>query len=180
MATESLSAVVIEVLENNLRAGKSFIEAYRVGGERLAHEIESRWERVIDARTRRLNAKVRDKLIEGGQKIAEMCSARIAQVSTGADKVLERVYGGATSAVETVSERVGTVDNQYVGRYFDYVGKAALPGLKLARTLSNRMADGVETVYDRLAPPKSKVVRKPAAKAGGRRVRKSKGRKATA
>jgi hypothetical protein len=158
MATESLSAVVIEVLENNLRAGKSFIEAYRVGGVRLAHAIGARWER--------------------GQKVAEMWGTRIAQVSTGADKVLEKVYGGATSAIETVSERVGTVDNPYAVRYFDYVGKAALPGMKLVRTLSNRMADGVETVYDRLAPPKSKVVRKPAVKAAGRGGRKSKGRRA--
>jgi hypothetical protein len=158
MATESLSAVVIEVLENNLRAGKSFIEAYRVGGVRLAHKLGSRWER--------------------GQNVAEIWSSRIAQVSTGADKVLEKVYDSATSAIETVSERVGTVGNPYAVRYFDYVGKAALPGMKLARALSNRVADGVETVYDRLAPPKSTVVRKPAVKAGGRRVRKSKGRRA--
>jgi hypothetical protein len=167
MASESLNSVVIDVLQNNRKAGKSFIEAYRSGGVRLTSQVESGWENVIDKRAGKLNKKLRSKLIDGGQKVTQFLAQRIEMISDGADKTLDKVYKQATTAVEKVATKVESVDNQYATKYFDYVGKVALPGVKLARGLSGKLVDGVETVYDRMAPKRKavrKVTRKPMVK----------------
>jgi len=173
MATESLSSVVIDVLKNNHKVGKSVIDAYRVGGARLASQLESRWEWVLDTRAGKFNKGLHSRLTNGGQKVSHFLSQRIEKLSNTADKALEKAYDGAATVVKKVTAKVDAVDNEYATRYFDYVGKVTLPSAKLARGLTEKLADGVETAYDRLAP-KRKTAYKSAKKAISKRVTRAK------
>jgi hypothetical protein len=159
MASESLSSVVLEILENNLKTGKSVIESYRKGGQKLASKIESGWVTVVDKGASRLDKKIRTRLVDGGQKVTNFVSDRVAGVSDTAGSALDKVYDRAAKAVETVSSRVEGVNNEYASKYFDYVGKVTLPGAKLALNLSNRLANGVDTIYGKAAA-KPKAARK--------------------
>jgi phage-related protein len=165
MASETLSSVVLEILENNLKTSKSFIESYRKGGMKIASRIESGWEQVVDKGASRLDKKIRTRLVDGGQKVTNFLSNRVAGVSDTAESAMDKVYDGATKAIEKVSSKVGGVDNKYASKYFDYVGKATLPGAKLALNLSNRLADGVDSLYGKIAAKPATVRKSPAKRA---------------
>jgi hypothetical protein len=172
MTSEKVSSVVLDILENNRKTGKSIIESYRKGGIRLTHRIESGWEKVIDKGASRLDKKLRAKLVDGGHKLTGFWSKRVATVSDTAEKALDKVYDGATKAFESVKSKVEGVDNKYASQYFTYVGKAALPGAKLALDLSARLADGTDKLYGRIAPS-PKAPRKTRAKRTASRAKKS-------
>jgi phage-related protein len=161
MATESLSSVVIDMLETNRTTGKSAIEVYRSGVTRIAKGVES----VIEAGAGRINKKLQGNIAKRTRRLTGLVTDRVAKVSDGAGKALDRVYDGFANAVHTVSKRVDSIDNGYATRYFDYVGKAALPSVKLTRDVTTRIADGVDSVYSRLTPPKAKT--------GARKVRRA-------
>jgi hypothetical protein len=160
--SDSVGSLLNDVLENNRKACKSVIAAYRVGGVRVTQGIGVRWERVL--KDGPLNKTLRVSLVGGSGKLRNLCNSGIEKVSHGADRTLERVYDTAIATVEKVGDRVVAVENPYAVKYFGFVEKAALPSVKLARDLSQRMADGVETAYARLAP-KRKAPRKVVAKA---------------
>lgn len=163
--SDSVGSLLNDVLENNRKTLKSVIEAYRVGGVRLTQGIGVRWERVLEGGP--LNKTLRVRLVDGSGKVRDLCSSGIEKVSDGADKTLTKIYDTAVSTVEKVGERVVAVENPYAVKYLGYVEKAALPSVKLARDLSQRVADGVETAYERVAP-KRKAPRKAITKAKSR------------
>jgi len=178
MATESLNSVVNDVLKNNRKTAKSFIEVYRVGGTRLASEFESRWERLIEGRAGKLDERVRSKLIDAAKKVSSTMTTGIEKVSTGAEKAVNVVYDRAASAVQKMSDGIGNVGNSYATTYFDYVGKVTLPSLKLTRDLSDRVAGGVESLQGRLTPKHKAASRKTTRKVAAKPARAAKAAKA--
>ncbi|MET0659867.1 MAG: hypothetical protein ABW110_17100 [Steroidobacteraceae bacterium] len=150
--SESVGSLLSDVLENNRKALKSVIEAYRLGGVRLAQGVGVRLERALEEGAGRLNKNLRVTLVDSSGKVRDFCSQRIEDVSAGADKTVNKFYDTAISAVEIVGERVVAVENPYAQKYLGYVEKAALPSVKLARDLSVRVAQGAETAYERIAP----------------------------
>jgi len=172
MASEKVGSIVLDILENNRKTGRSIIESYRKGGIRLNHRIESGWEKVIDKGAGRLDKKLCAKLVDGGHKLTGFWSKQVTMVSDAAEKALDTVYDGATKAFEKVKSKVEGVDNKYASQYFAYVGKAALPGAKLALDLSARLADGTDKLYGRLAPS-PRAPRKARAKRAHSRAKKS-------
>jgi hypothetical protein len=172
MASESVSSVVLDILENNRKTGKSVVESYRKGGIRLTHRIESGWVKVIDKGASKLDKKLRAKLVEGGHKVTDFWSKRVVAVSDTAEKALDMAYDGAAKAFETVKSKVEGVDNKYANQYLAYIGKAALPSAKIALDLSARLADGADMLYGRIAPS-AKAPRKARAKRTRSRAKKS-------
>jgi len=147
MASESLSSVVLDVLKQNRKVGKSFVDAYRVGGKRI------------------IERNLSDKLGNRGKKIGGLLVKGISKASDGADLALEKVCDQASSAVRKVAAKVSGMDNRYAAKYFSLVGKVTLPGAKIARDLSTKLAEGTAKAYKR---PGTKAVAKPARKVAKR------------
>jgi hypothetical protein len=159
MATESVTSVFLNVLENNRNAGKSLIKAYRAGGTRFIRGVDSRWDRVVDIGGSKLNKKLRSKIHDGSRTVVGFCASRLDTISSNADKALNSVYDRAESVVNGVSSKVDSLDMPYASKYLSFVGTRALPSVKLARTISDKLSDGVESICGRLAL-RAKAVRK--------------------
>jgi hypothetical protein len=129
MASESLSAVVLDVLKQNRKVGKSVVDAYRTGGTRLIEKNLS------------------SRLGTRGKKVTGLLVKGIGKASDGAERALDTVCDQATKAVESVAAKVNGVENQYAAKYFDLVGKITLPSAKIARNLSTKIAAGTAKVY---------------------------------
>jgi hypothetical protein len=172
MVSESVSSVVMETLENSRKTGKSVIESYRNGSNRLANGMESGWEKVIDLGASRLDKKLHTKLVKGGKKVRQLLSDRVAIVADTAGTIVDKVCGGAAKAIETVTSKVEDVDNKYANQYFTFVGKAMMPSAKLARILSARVADSVGSLYHGTAIT-VKAPRKVGVKRAGPRAKRS-------
>jgi len=142
MTSELLSSVVRDVLKNNRKTGKSVVLAYRVGGKRLIQKSGV------------------DKLGNGGQKVTSILLKGINKVSNGAEGLVDTVYDRASQAVEKVAETVDGVGNEYATQYFDLVSKAAMPGAKIARGLSGKVATRISKIYGNGQAPARRVVNK--------------------
>lgn len=157
MASETLSSVVLDALKQNRKVGKSFVDAYRVGGIQLIEKNLS------------------GRLGTRGKKVTGLLVKGIGKASDGAERALDTVCDQAAKAVQSVAAKVGGVDNPYAVKYLDFVGKITLPGAKIARNLSTKLAAGTAKAYKR--PAVKSVVHKSARKA----VRRGRaGHKATA
>jgi hypothetical protein len=119
MKTESLNAVMLDVLRNNQQVGKSLVEAYRTRGTRLV-------EKGLSPRFGGTGQKVGDFLVKGIDKSSDSAEGMMTGLCKRACDLLAKLD-----------------DNPYAVKYLGLVGKAALPGAKIVRNLSGRLADRV-------------------------------------
>jgi hypothetical protein len=117
MTTESLSSVMLDVLKNNRRVGKTLVDAYRVKSTQFVDK--------------NLSGKFGDR----GQKVSDFLIQGIDTASDSAAATLVKVCDFASSAITKI------IDNAYATKYSNLVSKMALPGVKIARNLSGKLAD---------------------------------------
>ena len=154
MAGESLSIVVLGALEQNQKIAKSLVAAYRDGGTRIVEKT------------------LRGNLGDRGEGVADFLIGRIAKASGAAERALDIVSDQVTKAIRTVVDTVGGVENKYATKYFDLLGQISLPGARLARGLSGKLAEGSAKIHKPSATKASaRTPRKPVK--GVRKVRKS-------
>ena len=123
MTSESLSAVVLDVLKNNRSLGKSLVGADRVGGTRL------------------IKKNLSGKFGNRAQKATDFLIRSIDIGSDRADRALDKVFDLTSTAIVKVA------DNKYATQYFDLVSKVTLPTAKVARSLGGKLADRINKVH---------------------------------
>jgi hypothetical protein len=122
MSNESLSSLVLDVLDNNRKVGKSIVGAYREGGTRLV--------------SRRLFLALGSR----GERIDDLLVAGVGKASDGADYALDTFYDRASRVVTKVASTVDTLGDRYSPVSLNFVRNAVLPGARIARRLSTRLA----------------------------------------
>jgi hypothetical protein len=132
MTSETLSSVMLDVLKNNRRVGKILVDAYRVKSTQFVEK--------------NLSGKFGDR----GQKVGDFLIKGIDTAADSGAGALVKVCEQASSAIRKI------VDNAYATKYFDLVGKIALPGAKIARNLSGKLADRLGKL-DRSAGTKART-----------------------
>jgi hypothetical protein len=139
MSNQSLSLVVLDVLKNNRKVGKAILKAYRNGGTRLVKQ------------------QLPVALGHRGEKVTNFLANGIGKSSHVVDVTLDKIYSHASKAVEKVAAAVDGVENQYATKYFDLVSSLTLPGARIARDMSGKVAARTGKVHARTV---KKVARK--------------------
>src|SRR4029450_11885019 len=83
----------------------------------------------------RLNPAVRKNLAAASKSVASLWEKRTGKISDGArEKAVDAVFDRTTSTIKAIAERIDAVDdkNKYAARYFELIGKAALPAMRVA------------------------------------------------
>ena len=131
MTSESYGSVVLDVLKQNRKVGKSLVDTYRVGGISLVEKNLS------------------GKLGNRGEKVTKLLIKGIAKTSDGTEVALNIVSDQASKAIEAVIAKVDGVENKYATKVFDVLGRISLPGAKIARSLSSKLAEGTANIQKR-------------------------------
>jgi len=139
MLNQSLSFVVLDVLKNNRKVGKAIVKAYRTGGTRLVKQ------------------QLPGALGNRGEKVSSFLANGIGKTSDVVDVALDKIYDRASKAVAKVAATVDGVENQYAAKYFDLISNLALPGARIARDMTSKVADRAGKTHGRSA---KKVARK--------------------
>ena len=163
MTTETLSAVIGDVLHNNVKTGKLLIRAYRKGGHRAAHQLGKGFGAIVDKTGDALNAAQRTRVLHVGQRFAEFADESVTRFSDSAEKALDALFKGASEVVGQLNARVEKFENPYASRYVEIATTLTLPTAKLARTVSGKVFEGTEKMAERFAGRKPVV--RPARKA---------------
>jgi hypothetical protein len=136
MSNQSLSLVVLDVLKNNRKVGKAIVKAYRTGGTRLVKQ------QLLGSR---------------GEKVTNFLANGIGRSSEVVGVALDKIYTHASKAVEKVAAAVDGVENPYATKYFDLVTSLTLPGARIARKVSGKVAARTSMMHGRVV---KKVARK--------------------
>lgn len=164
MATNDVAGLLQVVLTNNLKGNKMLIGAFRTAHARAAGSVGARVEKVLEGKVAaRINPAVRKNLAVASKSATSLWEKQTGQISDGAEKAVDAVFGRTTSTLKSISDRIDNFDskNKYAARYFELLGKAALPGVKVAHSASQVFANGASRL------------------AGGRGSRTAKARKAS-
>src|SRR5271154_3305336 len=153
MSNQSLSLVVLDVLKNNRKVGKAIVKAYRMGGTRLVKQ------------------QLPGALGNRGEKVTNFLANGIGRTSDVVDAALDKIYGHASKAVVKVAATVGGLENEYATKYFDLMSNLALPGARIARDMSGKVAQRTSKIQGRAVKVARKAVRKVARR--GRAAAKS-------
>jgi hypothetical protein len=148
MSNQSLSLVVLDVLKNNRKVGKAMVQAYRTGGTRLVKQ------------------QLPGALGNRGEKVTNFLANGIGRTSDVVDVALDKFYGHASKVVAKVAATVDGVDNEYATKYFGFISNLALPGARIARNMSSKVADRTSKFQGRAVKKVArKAIRKVAKKA---------------
>lgn len=152
MASESYGSVVLDVLKQNRKIGKSLVDTCRVGGIRLVEKNLS------------------GKLGYRGDKVTNLLIKGIAKAADGTEVALNMVGDRASKAIEAVIAKVDGVENEYATKYFNVLSRISLPGAKIARSLSSKLAEGTAKIEKRAGTLVADKAPRKAVKRSGRKA----------
>ncbi len=173
MATNDVGSLLQDVIANNRKGNKMLIGAFRTAHARAAGRVVARVDKALDSKiAARIKPAVRKNLVAASKSASSLWEKRTAQMSDGAAKAVDAVFDRTTTAMKSISARIDNVDNKnkYAARYFELLGKAALPGVRVAHSASQAFANGASKLSGGTAS-RTASARKPsrAKKAGAAR-----------
>jgi len=129
MATENLSSVVLDVVENNRRVAQSLLGAYRTGSSKLIGQT------------------LRGRFGDRGKQAAEFLVQGLDKASNGIEAAVGGLSRQMSQAVSQIDGWIDRVENPYASGYLHYLSALNLPGAKVVRALSGRLACGANRLY---------------------------------
>jgi len=176
VATNDVGSLLQDVIANNRKGNKMLIGAFRTVHARAAGRVVAQVDKALDSKiASRIKPTVRKNLVAASKSASSVWEKRTAQISDGAAKAVDAVFDRTTTAMKSISARIDNVDNKnkYAARYFELLGKAALPGVRVAHSASQAFANGASKLSGGTAS-RTASARKPsrAKKAGAARKRR--------
>jgi len=129
MSNESVSSLVLDVLEHHRKFGKSIVDAYRQGGTRLVGRSFSRV------------------LGERGERLDDLLTSGIGRASDGVEIALDKLYARTSTLVAKVASRVDEMGEHYSPVCLKLMRNVALPGAKIARGMSAKLASRAGKIH---------------------------------
>ncbi|MET0165178.1 MAG: hypothetical protein ABW318_09265 [Vicinamibacterales bacterium] len=178
MATNDVGSLLQDVIANNQKGNKMLIGAFRTAHSRAAGRVGARVDKALDGKmAARISPAVRKNLAAASKSVTSIWAKRTGQVSDGAAKAVDALFDRTTTTIKSISKRIESVDqkNKYAARYFELLGRAALPGARVAHSASQVFADGAAKLSGGTGSRGASArKRRPAKKAGAaRKKRKS-------
>lgn len=153
MATETLSSVVRDAIENDWVVRKNLLDACRLGSGRALHRVSKGVKFLAGPRALNLKGTSKVYALMASHGVAYGGTQAVNFICDKADETIARVYDGASDVVIEASTRADDVKNEYAAQSMQVISRLLLPAAQLARTMSERMADGATQLADRVERP---------------------------
>ena len=129
MSSESVSSVIVDVLDNNRKVGRAVVGLYRRGGTKL---LDKSLPGALGSRKRR---------------VKDLLQSAIGKASDTTDNALDTVYDRTAKTVVKVATKVDGFTDQYAPKIGQLARQIALPGARIARGVSARVAATADNIY---------------------------------
>ncbi|MET0659321.1 MAG: hypothetical protein ABW110_14320 [Steroidobacteraceae bacterium] len=153
MATESLRSVVQDAIENDWVVRRNLVEACRLGSGRALHRVSKGVKFLAGPRALDLKGTSKVYALLASHGVAHGGTKAVNFICDKADATLARVYNGAADVLVEASTRAEDVQNEYAAQSMQVLSRLLLPAAQLARTMSERMADGATQLADLVERP---------------------------
>ncbi len=157
MTTQTLRRVTLETLKNYSTAARRAVVAYRSGGHRLMHALNSALENGVYPRTAKLAPRATGRISEVRGNVSDIVVKGIDLVSRRTEKAIELGSTTAAAQVTKLAEFAAGIDNQYVANGLQAAARLTMPGAKVALVVSSKVAEGANALADAAG---ARVVRK--------------------
>ena len=148
MTTQTLRRVTLETLKNYSTAARRAVVAYRSGGHRLMHALNSALENGVYPRTAKLAPRATGRISEVRGNVSDIVVKGIDLVSRRTEKAIELGSTTAAAQVTKLAEFAAGIDNQYVANGLQAAARLTMPGAKVALVVSSKVAEGANALAD--------------------------------
>lgn len=165
MTASTLRSTTLATIENYRNAGLQAARAYRLGGHRLLHAVNSGLEQKVDSRTAPWAPQITDTLAGLRGRIADVAAKGITQVAQRTEQVVDfgsdSAKGQVTQVASWLRDWQAGAASPLLANGLQAAARLTLPGAKVALAVSGKLSDGADGL-SRLAKGKSTAVAKTA------------------
>lgn len=168
MSTASLSTVAINVVEQYNLAGKSLVQAYRAGSQRVLRSIDGGYAE-LNSRLPLVNEDIKAKLVDAQSRIAGVVTGGVTQISDRTAEVIDRLAQGATGGIERLAKTPAPFGATVPAPALEALRAIQQPAAELSLKIATQVAEISKRVLDTVsasndAPATSKPAPKRAAR----------------
>jgi hypothetical protein len=180
MTQRTLSAATTDLLETYGKTAHNVIEAYRVGGERVAGFVDQRWSMALDGVGARLATDVRLNALSAQRKVTSLYTRGVRFSTGSADAVVHKAVSLATQGVRQAAAGAEQIEHLTGITRLGQVAGAALPAVAAVQRVASQLEVRSHRLAKRIAGRATPVQAAEAAPTTQRRTsaRKSRARKA--
>ena len=159
MSTKALSTVTTDLITSYGNTAKNVINAYRVGGERMADYFEQRWDRALEKSRSQLVPEVRSNARHAQKVIGSYYVKGLAFTTNGADAVVNQLVNFADQGVRQVAANASRFEEK-TGVALDRFTAAVAPVSTIATQLASQIEQKSGELVDKIAgtPARTKRV----------------------
>lgn len=173
MTEKKLSTVALQTIVNYRDAAENAVKAYRLGGHRLANAVNGRMNESVFKRTGKIVPAVSDQASRLHNRAFAMTTDGIDLLSKQSTKLISISANTVAAGVSKIADGAAKVDNPYLSKGLDAAAKINLPSAKLALAISEKLAQGAESLSSAAAGPVKPRVKRTARKLAANTRRKA-------
>lgn len=149
--SQTLQSVTLETIGHTRKAAEHALRAYRSGGQRVVRAVDARVSRGLEGRAARLAPALSAALDKARAGLADAALRSLEAVAAGTHKAIELGSQGAAQQVRKAAALARGVHNPYLFNGLTAAARLGLPGVRVVRDLTERMADGAGAVSKKVA-----------------------------
>ena len=164
MSTKALSTVTTDLITSYGNTARNVINAYRVGGERMADYFEQRWDRALEKSRSQLVPEVRSNARHAQKVIGSYYVKGLAFTTNGADAVVNQLVSFADQGVRQVAANASRFEEK-TGLTLDRLSLVATPvaavAVKLVGQIEQKSGELASKIAgDSVLPKRTSAFRK--------------------
>ncbi len=152
MTTTTLHAVALDVVGQYALAGKHFVQAYRLGTQRVVDQFNERYSSLVNgAAMPMVDASIRSNLLNAHQQASAFFVGGVARATEQADLAIDKITGGTTEGIKRlggVGERLEVLVGKPV---VESMTKVNLPIAQMSLTIANQVVEGSKRLVEQVA-----------------------------
>lgn len=149
--SQTLQSVTLETIGHTRKAAEHALLAYRSSGQRVVRAVDARVSRGLEGRAAQLAPALSAALDKARVGLAEAALRSLEAVTAGTHRAIELGSQGAAQQVRKAAALARGVHNPYLLNGLTAAARLGLPGVRVMRDLTERMADGAGAVSKKVA-----------------------------
>ena len=151
MSTKNLSTVTTELIESYGNTARNVVSVYRLGGERMIHLMDQRWERALERTATRLKPEVRSNALAAQKKFSAFYGRGIDLATGGADALIDKAVELAAKGVQQAAANAGRFDKKTGFTTLHTVATAAAPAVDAIQNIASKLEQRSGHLVNRVA-----------------------------
>ena len=150
MSNSNLNAVAIDVVEQYNQAGKSLVQAYRAGSQRVLRTFNDGYATVVTERLPMVDGEIKSRWNDAQGQFASAVTNGVEQVAAQTEQLIDRFAEGATNGIQQLSSAQPPFGAAVNAQAVEAVNSLNLQAAQLSLQVATQVAEGAKRLADQI------------------------------